>query len=96
MRAAALLCNLAAVAAAVFDGKLLLWDLAVGDLRQGNGGVPAVIGAAIVSAAFVALPLAVGLRWANAGRASAALATGMASLALSAAGFVILAAAFTP
>jgi hypothetical protein len=95
MRVVAIVFSILATAAALYDGKLLVWDIAVGDLRQGNGGVLMVILSVLVTAAFLALPLWAGLRWASP-RPWLALGASLASLVLSAIGFYILAAAFTP
>jgi hypothetical protein len=96
MRATAVVCNVAALVACLYDGKILVWDIAVADLRAGSGGIAVVGFAVLVTAAFALLPLAGGLRWALMGRAGAAMLAALASLALSGAGFAILAAAFTP
>jgi hypothetical protein len=96
MRATAVVCNVAALAACLYDGKILVWDIAVADLRAGSGGVAIVVFAVVVTAAFVMLPLAGGLRWALMGRTGAAMLAALVSLALSGGGFAILAAAFIP
>jgi hypothetical protein len=95
-RSVAVIANLSAALAALYDGKILVWDIAVADLRAGSGGAATVVFAVIVSAAFTALPVAVGLRWAISGRAGAALLVALASLLMSGGGFVILTTAFTP
>jgi hypothetical protein len=86
------LINVAAILAALYDSKLLVWDIAGEDFRRGQGSVLMVAIAVVVSAAFLALPV-FGLRAAS---NTAGLVMGLASLALSAGGFVILSAAFTP
>jgi hypothetical protein len=90
-----ILLNLVAVAAAVWDGKILVVDIALADKRIYGGGWATVIFAVVVSAAFSALPGIVGMRLALA-RRRAAIAVALVSLGASAAGFVILTAAFTP
>jgi hypothetical protein len=95
MSTGALLLNCAAVAAALYDGKILIWDIALADQRIYGGSFTMVIFAVVVTAAFTALPGIWGIRLALAGR-RAALLVGLISLALSAVGFVILAAAFIP
>jgi hypothetical protein len=85
-----------AALAALYDSKILVWDIAVADLRAGSGGWGTVIFAIIVSAAFIALPTLIGVRFVLAGRSTAALLVALGSLALSALGFVVLSAAFTP
>ncbi len=82
--------------AALYDSKILIWDIALADLRIHSGGWGTVIVAVVVSAGFVALPLVVGLRWALKGRPTAAMLISAGSLALSVVGFVVLSAAFTP
>jgi hypothetical protein len=96
MRTAALFLNAVAILAALYDSKILVWDIAVADVRQASGGRFTVAFAVLVSAAFVSLPALLGMRWALAGRPGASLAVALLSLALSAGGFVILASAFTP
>ena len=87
-----LLLALAALAA-LYDSKILVWDIAVADLRAGSGGWPTVVFALLVSAGFVLLPLYLGLR-ARQKRIAILIAGG--SILLSILGFVVLSAAFTP
>jgi hypothetical protein len=84
---------LLATLAALYDSKILVWDIAVADLRAGSGGWPTVIFAVVVSLGFVLLPLYLGLR-ARSKKVAILIAVG--SLLLSALGFVVLSAAFTP
>lgn len=85
-----------AALAALYDSKILIWDIAYADVRIYSGSWATVIFAVIVSAGFVALPLGFGIRSLRAGRSKLAAGIAAASLALSVVGFVILQAAFIP
>ena len=88
--------NILAIVAALYDGKILVWDISYADVRQGTGFWTPVILSLVVSIAFAAYPAAIGLRLAQQERTGAAIAVALSSLLMSAAGFVILQAAFTP
>lgn len=85
-----------AALAALYDSKILIWDIAVGDLRIYSGSWGEVIFAVVVSAGFVALPIVLGTRFLRRGHGKAAALIAVGSLALSALGFAILSTAFTP
>jgi len=85
-----------AALAALYDSKILIWDIAVADVRIYSGSWGMVIFAVLVSAGFVALPLVLGTRFVRAGRSKMAALIAVGSLVSSAVGFVILQAAFIP
>jgi len=86
-RLAVIALNLVAAAVALYDGKLLVWDIAVADWRAGSSGVLTLAATVAVTLAFVALPL-FGLSSAR-GHENRSLVIGLISLAVGAGGAAI-------